>query len=65
MPEEGAGLALENNYIFMETSCFKNTNVSDAFTTLIELTNIDLQKELSNNSVHLRNHPNERRRICC
>ena len=28
----------------METSCLKNTNVSDAFETLIELTNIEAKK---------------------
>jgi len=38
-PEMGARLALENRYIFMETSCFKNNNVADAFQTLIEITN--------------------------
>ena len=38
-PEEGANFALKNNYIFMETSCLKNTNVADAFETLIEITN--------------------------
>ena len=43
-PEEGAGLALENDYIFMETSCLKNANVSDAFETLIEITNIESKK---------------------
>ena len=37
--EEGANFSLINNYIFMETSCIKNTNVSDAFETLIEITN--------------------------
>ena len=37
--DEGANLSLKNGYIFMETSCFKNTNVSDAFETLIEITN--------------------------
>ena len=37
--EEGCKLALENNYIFLETSCLKNTNVADAFETLIEITN--------------------------
>ena len=37
--EEGGKLALENNYIFLETSCLKNTNVADAFETLIEITN--------------------------
>ena len=28
----------------METSCLKNTNVSNAFETLIELTNIEAKK---------------------
>ena len=42
--EEGAGFALENDYIFMETSCLKNTNVSNAFETLIELTNIETKR---------------------
>ena len=47
-PEEGAGLALENDYIFMETSCLKNANVSDAFETLIEITNIESKKNKDN-----------------
>ena len=42
--DEGAALALENDYIFMETSCMKNTNVSNAFETLIESTNIEEKK---------------------
>ena len=42
--EEGANFCLENGYIFMETSCLKNTNVADAFETLIEITNIEKQK---------------------
>ena len=28
----------------METSCLKNTNVANAFETLIELTNIEVKK---------------------
>ena len=48
--EEAAGFALENDYIFMETSCLKGTNVSDAFETLIELTNIEAKK----NNIDLR-----------
>lgn len=36
--ELGANFALENKYIFMETSCTKNENVYDAFETLIEIT---------------------------
>ena len=42
--EEAAKFCLENDYIFMETTCLKNTNVSDAFETLIELTNIEAKK---------------------
>ena len=37
--EEGIDLAFENNYMFMESSCIENYNVSDAFTALIEMTN--------------------------
>ena len=43
--EQGSQLALENNFIFMETSCRKNINVADAFQTLIEITNIEAKKE--------------------
>ena len=43
-PEEAAAFSLENNYIFMETSCLKNENVADAFETLIELTHRELIK---------------------
>ena len=49
LPEEGNGLALENDYMFMETSCLNNTNVSNAFETLIELTNIEAKKNKQNN----------------
>ena len=45
--EEGANFSLKNSYIFMETSCFKNTNVSDAFETLIEITNREAMKNKS------------------
>ena len=44
-PEEGACLALENDYIFIESSCLKNRNVSDAFEALIEITNIEVKKQ--------------------
>ena len=33
----------------METSCIKNTNVSDAFETLIEITNREAIKNKNNN----------------
>ena len=43
-PEEGANFAEENNYIFMETSCKDNYNVADAFTALIEMTNVECKR---------------------
>ena len=46
--EEGAALALENDYIFVEASCLKNTNVANAFETLIEITNINVKKNQKN-----------------
>ena len=36
--EKALSLALENNFIFKETSCNQNKNVTDAFETLIEMT---------------------------
>ena len=36
--EEASRLAMENDYIYMETSCLENENVADAFETLIENT---------------------------
>ena len=35
----------------METSCLNNSNVADAFETLIEITHIELMKRLQNSSV--------------
>ncbi len=46
-PEDGANFCTENGYIFMETSCLKNSNVADAFETLIELANRDALKKKS------------------
>ena len=51
-PEEGAAFALENDYIFMETSCLKNENVAKVFETLIEITKIELKKNINNNNKH-------------
>ena len=47
---EGRDLALENGYIFMESSCADNYNVADAFTALVEMTNIELKKNNKFNS---------------
>ena len=43
--EMGSNLAIKNGFIFMETSCEENYNVSDAFQTLIEMTNTDMVKK--------------------
>jgi len=50
---EGRDLALENGYIFMESSCENNYNVLDAFTALVEMTNIELKKTNRLNSFAL------------
>ena len=42
--DEGKDLADENRFIFMESSCKDNYNVSDAFTTLVEMTNNEYNK---------------------
>jgi Ras-related protein Rab-11A len=48
--EEGAYYSMINDYIFMETSCLQNKNVADAFTTLIEITNIEFKKNSGGNN---------------
>ena len=48
LSEDAANFCLQNEYIFMETSCLKNTNVSDAFETLIEMTHIEAMKNQLN-----------------
>ena len=69
---EGANLALENGYTFMESSCVDNYNVLDAFTALIEMTNSEIKKskdiknddlkkiKLNNNNVNV-----GKKRKCC
>ena len=54
--KEGADFALENNYTFMETSCVEYLNVSDAFESLVEETNIELQKnKVINKNIQINN----------
>lgn len=68
LPEEGAGFALENNYIFMETSCVRNDNVANAFEALIELTNIEQKKrkkDKNNDSINLGKTKPKKRSKCC
>ena len=47
--EDGIKLAEENGFIFMETSCELNSNVSDAFETLILITNTEM---INNNAIN-------------
>ena len=63
--EEGAGFALENDYIFMETSCLKNTNVANAFETLIELTNIETKRSNTSRFVLGQDNPAPRKKCIC
>ena len=44
---EGADLAKKNSFVFMESSCVNNYNVLDAFTTLVEMTNNELKKDIT------------------
>ena len=45
-PEMGVNYAVDNKFLFMETSSLKNENVAGCFETLIELTYLDVvQKE--------------------
>ena len=65
-PEEGAGFALENDYIFIETSCFKNKNVANAFETLIEITNIEAKKNPNKDvSIQLKRVKTKKRSCKC
>ena len=66
--EEGAKFSEENNYLFMETSCLKNTNVADAFDTLIEITNIEAKKsgkKLTKDNIKIKNIKNEKKKCFC
>ena len=67
--EEGRDLAIENGYIFMESSCKDNYNVSDAFTALVEMTNIEYQKNNKINNFSLRNEKKDvnsgNKKRCC
>ena len=45
----------------METSCLKNTNVTNAFETLIEITNIETKK----NGFKISDKKQEKRKCFC
>ena len=52
--DEGKDLANEKGYIFMESSCKDNYNVSDAFSALVEMTNHEYKKFNRVNSFRLK-----------
>ena len=62
---EGRDLALENGYIFMESSCKDNYNVSDAFTALVEMTNNEYKKKNNNNISLNLGGDTKSKNICC
>ena len=43
-PEEAINLAINEEYIYKETSCALNENVADAFETIIEMWNVENKK---------------------
>ena len=69
--EQGNQLALENNFIFKETSCSERANVSDAFQTIIEKTNLEKKLRQSFDNVTIKinknNHKNSKKgnKNCC
>ena len=64
--KEGSKLAEENGYIFMESSCKDNYNVSDAFTALVEMTNNEINKRNNNNSISIdKDDNNNTNSSCC
>ena len=67
--DNGKDLAEKNGYMFMESSCKDNYNVSDAFTALVEMTNTDIKKgirkETSKKKGEKLKKSNHKNRKCC
>ena len=67
--DDGKDLADENGYIFMESSCKDNYNVSDAFTALVEMTNREPNKLNKVGSFAIKkdkhNNVDENKNNCC
>ena len=63
--EEGMDLAIKNNYIFMESSCKDNYNVSDAFTALVEMTNHERKMDKVIDSFSIITTKAKKRKKCC
>ena len=67
--ENACSLALENNFIFMETSYTKNENVADAFEILIEITYRDKilnnkEKKMQKTNIIISNESNIKDNQC-
>jgi len=68
--EEGLDLAMENGYIFMESSCKNNYNVADAFSALVEMTNNEFLKTKTKKNISLKRNINysnrsKKKESCC
>ena len=63
--EEGMDLAIKNNYIFMESSCKDNYNVSDAFTALVEMTNHERKMDKAIDSFSIITTKAKKGKKCC
>ena len=67
--EEGSNLANRYGFVFMESSCKDNYNVSNAFETLIDMTNTELknnncQREIVINNFNNSNKKNKKTKFC-
>ena len=67
---EGLNLATENKYIFMESSCKDNLNVSDAFSAIVQMTNFELKKSKKTANLKLNKEKNNNNKVkaeknCC
>ena len=63
--KDGRDLALKNNYIFMESSCKDNYNVSDAFTALVEMTNHERKMDKAIDSFSIITTKAKKGKKCC
>ena len=71
--EEGIQLALENDFLFKETTCTENSNIFNAFQTIIEMTNFDIKKRGKNDNetikinrkTHKINKNKKNKKKCC
>ena len=65
--EEGLTLALENQFMFKETTCTENSNVFNAFQIIIEFTNFDMKKRKRNDNetIKINKKAQKKKKKCC